>query len=199
MGKNSLASQSGQRRRLTNRCGYRGSISQGGNKFSGSFLMPTVLTAEVNSSATGGVGICSHITAMATRFLEKHHDGAARLVILPAHDRGQRRSSWKNFHRALRSFVVNWYPMHIAAQQLPVAEVFAADDVALSLDTQYVSGWQLISSALAAPRAYLSVPSNLPGFRQGDPAGERARCLAGRPRATSLAHQFAQLGPIEYV
>jgi exopolysaccharide biosynthesis predicted pyruvyltransferase EpsI len=37
----------------------------------------------------------------------------------------------------------------------PNAEVLTAGDIALSLDPHHVSGWGLISSALAAPRAYL--------------------------------------------
>jgi exopolysaccharide biosynthesis predicted pyruvyltransferase EpsI len=103
---------------------------------------------------SGGGNLVSHYSH-ATSFLEKHHDSAARLVILPHTIEGNEDLLEKFSSRVtiICRELVSYAHCRAAASR---AEVFAADDVALSLDTQYVSGWQLISSALAAPRAYLS-------------------------------------------
>jgi exopolysaccharide biosynthesis predicted pyruvyltransferase EpsI len=103
----------------------------------------------------GGGGNLVSRYKKAKQFLDKHHDSAARLVILPhtVDDNEDLLGKFSPRVTIICRELVSYAHCRAAA---PNAEVLAADDVALSLDPQFASGWQLISSALAAPRVYRS-------------------------------------------
>jgi exopolysaccharide biosynthesis predicted pyruvyltransferase EpsI len=102
----------------------------------------------------GGGNLISHYEK-ARWFLQKHHESAARLVILPHTVEGN-----EDLLATLSSRVtiicrehISYAYCHAAA---PYADVLAADDLALSLDPQYLSRLKVISSALAERQAYAS-------------------------------------------
>jgi exopolysaccharide biosynthesis predicted pyruvyltransferase EpsI len=87
------------------------------------------------------------------QFVQKHHESAARLVILP-HTVDNNEDLLGKFSSRVTIIcreLVSYAHCRAAARD---ADVLAADDIALSLHPPYVSRRQLFLSALAAPRAY---------------------------------------------
>src|SRR5262245_35805142 len=90
------------------------------------------------------------------RFLQKHHESATRLVVLPHTLREN-----EDVLAALSSRVtiicreaVSYAHCEAYARK---AEILMADDLALALRPQELLTWQIIQSALAAPVTWLSM------------------------------------------
>jgi exopolysaccharide biosynthesis predicted pyruvyltransferase EpsI len=89
------------------------------------------------------------------RFVHRHFEKAERLVILPHTIEGNEdllRDFSSRVTIICRELVSYAHCCAVASS----AHVLVADDVALSLNPQHLSRWQLLSSALFAPRIYWS-------------------------------------------